>query len=257
MPLVYVSIAALTSGFAVLAGLRHVFAMLMREVWKSHMKRSRFAPLQAMKLRALLAIFACVLPSLASAHPHVWVTASSTVVTKPDGTITAIKHRWTFDEPFSAYAVMGMDTNGDGKFSREELAPFAKINMESLHEYGFFTSVKQGKNGITFSDPVDYWLDHDGKALTLNFTLPVKEGTIAVKDARLEVSDPSFFVSFEFAKENPVQVEGASKVCKAQLKPPPAGVFQRLSQLGENAFNSAPPGGLGVDFTTPVTFSCP
>ncbi len=196
------------------------------------MKRSRFALLPAMKLRALLAFFACVLPSLAMAHPHVWVTASSTVVTKPDGTITAIKHRWRFDEPFSAYAVMGMDTNGDGKFSREELAPFAKINMESLHEYGFFTTVKQGKNGITFSDPVDYWLDHDGKALTLNFTLPVKEGAIAVKDARLEVTDPSFFVSFEFAKENPVQVEGTAKPARHSCGLP-AGRFQRLSQLGE------------------------
>jgi ABC-type uncharacterized transport system substrate-binding protein len=210
-----------------------------------------------MKLRALLAVFALLVPSLALAHPHVWVTATSTVVTKPDGTITAIRHRWTFDEPFSAYAVMGMDKDGDGKFSREELAPFAKINMESLHEYGFFTSVKQGKGAITFADPVDYWLDHDGKTLTLNFTLPVKEGAMAVKDARLEVADPSFFVAFEFAKENPVRVEGASKACRAQLKPPPVGVFQRLSQLGENAFNSAPPGGLGIDVSTPVTFSCP
>lgn len=210
-----------------------------------------------MKFRAVLIFFALLAPSLALAHPHVWVTAATTVVTKPDGTITAIKHRWTFDEPFSAYAVTGMDTNGDGKFSREELAPFAKINMESLHEYGFFTSVKQGKAAIAFHDPVDYWLDHDGKALILNFTLPVKEGTIAVKDARLEVTDPTFFVSFEFAKENPVQVQGFSKVCKVQMKPPAAGVFQRLSQLGENAFDKAPPGGLGIDFSTPVTFSCP
>lgn len=221
------------------------------------MKRFRFAPPSAMKLRAVLAFFAAFLPSLVLAHPHVWVTATTTVVTRPDGTITAIKHRWTFDEPFSAYAVMGMDKDGDGKFSREELAPFARINMESLHEYGFFTSVKQGKGAIAFSDPVDYWLDHDGKALTLNFTLPVKEGAIVVKDARLEVTDPSFFVSFEFAKENPVRVEGSSKSCKPQLRPPPPGVFQRLSQLGENAFNNALPGGLGVDFSTPVTFSCP
>ncbi len=167
-----------------------------------------------------------------------------------------VKHRWTFDEPFSAYAVMGMDKDGDGKFSREELAPFAKINMESLHEYGFFTSVKQGKNAIAFSDPVDYWLDHDGKALTLNFTLPVKEGAIAVKDARLEVTDPSFFVSFEFAKDNPVRVEGF-KALQGTTEAAAGGVFQRLSQFGESAFNSAPPGGLGVDFSTPVTFSCP
>jgi ABC-type uncharacterized transport system substrate-binding protein len=226
------------------------------------MKTRRTAQNPATKLRALCAAMAvfcgfCIaFTTPALAHPHVWVIVKSSVMTTPEGRITGIRHSWTFDEPFSSYATLGMDTNKDGKLSREELTPLAKVNVESLQEYGFFTILKQGKNAITFSEPVDYFLDHDGKALTLHFTLPVKSGELAVKDARLEVADPSFFVSFEYAKDEPVKVEGFKGTCKANLKPPAPSVFNRLSQLGENFFEQ-PGSAIGNEFVTPVSFSCP
>lgn len=193
----------------------------------------------------------------AIAHPHVWVVVKAQVLAAPDGKITGIRHIWTFDEPFSTYATMGMDTDKDGKLSRQELEPLAKVNMESLHEYGFFTEVKQGKQQLSFADPMDYFLEHDGKALTLHFTLPVKDGAISVRDARMTVADPSFFVSFEYAKEVPVTVQGVSSSCKALLKPPAPALQQRLSQLSENFFQSMQSNGIGSEFATPVTFTCP
>lgn len=226
------------------------------------MKTFRSPLNQAMKLRArctataLFVVFSLFSAPYAQAHPHVWVVVKANVLTTPEGKITGIRHIWTFDEPFSSYATLGMDTDKDGKLSREELTPLAKVNMESLHEYGFFTVLKQGKNALTFADPVEYFLEHDGKALTLHFTLPVKAGEFAVKDARLEVADPSFFVSFEFAKDEPVKVEGFKGTCKASLKPPPPSVFSRLSQLGENFFEQ-PGANIGSEFATPVIFSCP
>src|SRR5215213_8527449 len=45
----------------------------------------------------------------ASAHPHVWVTVKSELVYAPDGTLTAVRHHWTFDEMFSTFATQGMD----------------------------------------------------------------------------------------------------------------------------------------------------
>lgn len=224
------------------------------------MKTFRMILARAMKLRILCAaaaIFAVFSTQNALAHPHVWVIVKANVLTTPEGKITGIRHVWTFDEPFSAYATLGMDTDKDGKLSREELTPLAKVNMESLHEYGFFTVLKQGKSALTFADPVDYFLEHDGKALTLHFTLPAKAGDVGIKDARLEVSDPSFFVSFEFAKEQPVKVEGFKGACKVSLKPPPPSVFGRLSQLGEGFFESQQGANIGSEFATPVTFACP
>ncbi|MGQ7562355.1 DUF1007 family protein, partial [Streptococcus suis] len=57
----------------------------------------------------------------AEAHPHVWITAKSEVIYAPDGTITGVRHAWTFDDMFSTYALQGIETKVKGAYSREEL----------------------------------------------------------------------------------------------------------------------------------------
>src|SRR5438477_757487 len=47
----------------------------------------------------------------ARAHPHVWVTMKSEVVYAPDGSVTGVRHAWTFDDMFSAFAVQGLEDN--------------------------------------------------------------------------------------------------------------------------------------------------
>ena len=59
----------------------------------------------------------------ASAHPHVWITAASEVIYAADGSITGVRHAWTFDDMFSTYALQGMESKAKGVWTREELAP--------------------------------------------------------------------------------------------------------------------------------------
>ena len=47
--------------------------------------------------------------STAAAHPHVYVTMVSELVYNPDGTVKAIRHAWTFDDMFSAFAIRGIE----------------------------------------------------------------------------------------------------------------------------------------------------
>jgi ABC-type uncharacterized transport system substrate-binding protein len=47
----------------------------------------------------------------------------SEILLNPDRQIVGIRHAWTFDEFYSAMAVQGLDTNGDGVYSAEELKP--------------------------------------------------------------------------------------------------------------------------------------
>ena len=75
----------------------------------------------------------------ASAHPHVWVTMKSELVYSPDGSVTGIRHAWTFDDMFSVFATQGIEAKKRGEFTREELAPLAEVNVTSLKEYDFFT----------------------------------------------------------------------------------------------------------------------
>ncbi len=98
----------------------------------------------------------------ARAHPHVWVTVETTVLFDR-GSISGFRHKWTFDEFYTSMAVQGLDTNNDGKYSREELAELAKVNIEGLAEFQYFTHAKLGSAPLTFTAPKDYWLEYTDK----------------------------------------------------------------------------------------------
>src|SRR5512132_2204828 len=139
----------------------------------------------------------------AHAHPHVWVTVKSELVYAPDGTVTGVRHAWTFDDMFSVFATQGIESKKEGEFTREELAPLAEVNVSSLREYDFFTYAKANGKKVEFEDPpAGYYLDFNPKdtVLTLHFTLPLKAQEKA-KDLTLEVYDREFFVDFSFAEK--------------------------------------------------------
>ena len=137
--------------------------------------------------------------SPASAHPHVWVVAASELIYAADGSISGVRHAWTFDDMFSTYALQGIETKTKGVYTREELAPLAQTNVESLKEFGFFTFAKADGKKEKFLEPVDYFLEHKDGALVLHFTLPFKT-PFKTKALALEVFDPSFFVDFSLAE---------------------------------------------------------
>src|SRR5664279_3161280 len=133
--------------------------------------------------------------SSAQAHPHVWITATSELIYAPDGSITGVRHAWTFDDMFSTYALQGIETKTKGVYSREELGPLAQTNVESLKEYGFFTFARVDGQKQPFLAPADYFLDYRDSTLVLHFTLPFKT-PIKTKQLVVEIFDPTYFVDF-------------------------------------------------------------
>ncbi len=175
----------------------------------------------------------------AAAHPHVWVTVKSELVYAPDGTLTGVRHAWTFDDMFSTFATQGLEAKKKGEFTREELAPLAEVNVTSLKEYDFFTNATANGQKVEFNEPLEgYYLVFDPKEteLTLHFTLPLK-APVKTKDVNIEVFDREYFVDFSFAEKDPVKLVGAPAQCKLSIGKPQemgAALSQRLSQLGPN-----------------------
>jgi ABC-type uncharacterized transport system substrate-binding protein len=159
-------------------------------------------------------------PLPASAHPHVFVDAHAEIVFDRAGEITAVRHIWQFDDAFSAFAIQGLDKNDDGKLSDDELAPLAKVNVDSLQVYDFFTILTMGKARQVFVPPKEYWLEFDGGKLTLFYTLPLKKPVAMNGTATIEVFDPEYFVAFTFAKTGAVKLDGAPASCSAIYHPP-------------------------------------
>lgn len=95
----------------------------------------------------------------AASHPHVWVTVETTILFE-GGSISGFRHKWSFDEFYTAMAIEGLDTNKDGIYSREELAELAQVNMDGLKDFGYFTHARLGDQQLKFGVAKDYWLEH-------------------------------------------------------------------------------------------------
>jgi len=196
----------------------------------------------------------------ASAHPHVWVTIKSELVFAPDGSVTGVRHAWTFDDMFSVFATQGLEAKTKGEFTREELAPLAEVNVTSLKEYDYFTYAKANGKKIEFNDPAaGYYLDYDKKetVLTLHFLLPLKQ-PVKAKDLTLEVYDREFFVDFSFAEKDPAKLVGAPAQCKLTVGKPQemnAALAQQLGQLGPNQRDSSLT--IGAEYANKILVKCP
>jgi len=198
-----------------------------------------------------------VAASVAQAHPHVWVTMKTELVYDGEGHITGVRQKWSFDDMFSAFATQGLESKEKGKFTREELAPLAKVNVESLKEFDYFTYVTADGKKTALSDPApDYYLDYNDAVLTLNFTLPLKT-PVKAKELRVEMYDPTIFVDFAFAKQNPVSMAGG-KGCKADVVVPREMTFEeskKLSEIPADQTNTTM--AWGAQFANRILVHCP
>ena len=190
------------------------------------------------------------------AHPHVFVTTSATVVFDK-GTIAAIDHVWTFDEFYTAMAVEGLDTNKDGKFSREELAELAKTNIEGLKDFDYFTFPKLQETALKVADPVTYWLEHKDGVLNLHFRLPLAQPLLKeAKGFAFSIYDPSYFIGFELAKKDAAKLSAdAPNGCRVTI-----GLRQKEAadskRLGEAFFEQLGGNNYGLTIAKSIAVAC-
>jgi ABC-type uncharacterized transport system substrate-binding protein len=213
------------------------------------MKRTRCCTLAVLLLSLSIA--------RANAHPHVWVTFHSEVLYSAEGAMTGVRHAWTFDDMFSAYALQGISHAKKGQYTREELASLAQVNVTSLKEYDYFTYARADGKKLKFADAADYWLEYKNAALILHFTLPLK-APAAAKAMQIEIYDPTIFVDFEFAKDKPVALGGAPPQCLLTVdlphQPTPAEQL-RLGQLDNVPLDAWST--YGETFANKILVKCP
>lgn len=210
---------------------------------------------------ALLALVSLValagLAQPAQAHPHVWITAKAEIVYAADGNVSGVRHHWTFDAGYSAYLTQGLDKNGDGKLTPDELQDMAKENAESLVDFDYFTVLKVNGAKQAFEPPREYGMTFENGLARLSLLLPVKSPPNG-KTLSLEVYDPSFFVSFSLAEgDDAVRLAGAPKGCAATVaRPKPvAAEQQKLSESFFEALTSA--SNYGSNFANRAIVACP
>lgn len=172
-------------------------------------------------IRTLAAALALWLAGVAgaAAHPHVFVDARTELVFDGKGQLVAVRHVWRFDDAFSAFATQGLDQDADGKFTREELAELAKINVDSLKEYGYFSYLRLADKLKGFKLPSEYWLQMDDGLLTLFYTLPLIEPIkVGQSGITLDVFDPGYFVDFTLVEQEPALLVNNPPGCRMDVQ---------------------------------------
>lgn len=207
----------------------------------------------------LLLTASALAPQPASAHPHVWVTVETTV-NYERGAVTGFTQKWTFDEMYAAMAIQGLDTNNDGQYDRKELTELAQVNIDGLKEFDYFTFPKLGDTALKLADPKDYWLEYTNGVLSLHMTMPLDQPVLAEAEGlNVAVYDPSFFIAFDFAKENPVRLANAPAGCQASLAVPKEDeeLAKRLADAAQVDASGSVGMDLGIAVAKTIRLVCP
>ncbi|MEO5807319.1 DUF1007 family protein [Devosia sp.] len=161
---------------------------------------------------------AAILP--AAAHPHIFIDAKLAVVFDQTGAVIALRHSWTFDEAFSAWAIQGLDTNKDGTVSDAEMQDLADDNVKGLSEYGFYTFA--GKNGteVKFKPTGEQKFHFENGRNTLTYTIDTDTPYHIKGRFELGISDPEYYVAITFANKSDITLENAPAGCSVELDPP-------------------------------------
>ena len=174
------------------------------------------------------------------AHPHVWIGVEARVV-YANGSFTGIAQTWTFDEFSSAYAIQGLDTNGDGAYDDNELAELTRRYRDATNSDGYFTIAELPGEMIRLGRPTDFRLDVKDGILSQTFTLlfgsPIPPGP---RELRFAVFDPSYFIAFELGRVD-FQATGGSvpSTCRIRM----------MMDADAGAATASPQQSLPVDFS--------
>jgi ABC-type uncharacterized transport system substrate-binding protein len=192
-----------------------------------------------MLLRALILLLAFGTGlSQAMAHPHVFVAAKAEVIYDGKGNVLGVNHVWTFDESYSAFATMGFPKGPDGKLLPEKLAELAKVNVESLVDFKYFSDAKSGGRKVEFASPQNYRLEHHDNALTLFLTLPLKQPAVG-KTFTLEVGDQTYFVAIAFDEaKDAVVLANAPEGCNVTVRRPRQEALTGFARLSDQMFQA-------------------
>jgi ABC-type uncharacterized transport system substrate-binding protein len=209
------------------------------------------------RMLAAAAMVALAGTAPAVAHPHVFLTQTVSVVFEK-GAIVALDHVWTFDEFFTAMAVADLDANKDGQFSREELAPLARTNVEALKDFNYYTYPKLAGVDLKLGTATQMHGSVEADKFSLHFRVPLAQPVLAeAKGFEFAVYDPTFFIAFELAERNGVTLAAdAPKDCKAEAVEPEKTAAD-ARRLSESFFEQLGGGSIGLSFSKTIRVTCP
>lgn len=208
-------------------------------------------------MAVVVAPLLAVSPSPGHAHPHVWIDAVAEMLFDESQALTGIRVYWAFDELYSAYAVEGLDTNGNGELERIELAPLVAENIKNLKEFRYFTYVEVDGQDPEYGEVTDFGMRYVNGRLAMWFVVPLAEPVDPRKaEIAFALYDPTYYISIELAEKGPIRVSGqmpeecSNRIVDTEARTDALSLSESFFQNLESSAN------FGVNFAQWVQLSC-
>src|SRR5690606_25463510 len=136
--------------------------------------------------------------------------------------------------------VQGLDTDGDGVTTSEELQELADENMIGLAEFDFYTVAGDAMEWVPAGDQT---MRYEGNRVTLDYTLAAVRPQVPGAHFELGVYDPEYYVAITTASDADVTLSNAPASCSARVEPPKPmsrDIEERIYALGPEVLELPP-----------------
>ncbi|MEP4198874.1 MAG: DUF1007 family protein [Aliishimia sp.] len=205
-------------------------------------------------MRYIFTLLLLVLPRLAFAHPHIFITTALTVEVDENGQATAVGITWTYDPLYSLLILEDkeLDDDYDGKLRPDEIAQLSGFDMQWIDGYEGDLYASLGGVSVPLGPPQSLGaVFEDGMIITKHRRSLSAPATGLV----LQAYDPTYYSAYDLnggvsilgpclAFVDPADIETATDIVAALLVDRP--------QTDENTYFPE----VGIHFADTVTLSC-
>jgi len=166
----------------------------------------------------LFIVILLLLPSVLFAHPHAFVDSIVTFQFN-NSSLQGFWIQWTFDELFSAEAILEFDLNKDGVFNKQEEASITEGAL-TLKLFGYFTYITYRGRTRMVKEVKNFRADIKSHRLIYRFFIPLNLPKRKGKNKiAIAIYDKVFYADFGYVDPHPVRFSGTGyDRCHYELK---------------------------------------
>ena len=145
----------------------------------------------------------------ASAHPHVFITYSASVIFGEQD-IAGLRLTWTFDEMYSGMIRTDYTAAKTGAITPADVKTIEKEAFNNLANYGYFLDIKINDQPVRIAKVKDFDVKFVGQRAVYQFTVPLE--TLSVKSPNvieIAVFDREYYVEFSLKEKDAVTLQNA------------------------------------------------
>ena len=139
------------------------------------------------------------------AHPHTFIEVYPTLHVE-DKKITNIHFKWVLDEMSSTILIMELDSDGDGKISKNENDFIEKEYFSMFEDYGYYTFIKVDSKLISTPKPKNFKATIENNRICYSFDI---EKDFNIQNTIFDFADTSYYVAMVL-KEEFLTLDGAT-----------------------------------------------